>query len=186
MSLWSSRSTALRSRPGGGLERANPLVRLGLELAERDDLPAPSSSGAAVALVLAFEVPAQVLLSGAMRGFGIGVFAVGIILIFRSCKVINFALGELGALCAAVFVRLVVNWHWNFYLALLFTMAGGALLGALLELAIVRRLFRAPRVVLLAPSAPPSCCCSSSSRCPTSRRTARSPPPSRSSGRSTT
>jgi ABC-type branched-subunit amino acid transport system ATPase component/ABC-type branched-subunit amino acid transport system permease subunit len=99
--------------------------------------------------LLAFELPAQVLLSGAMRGFGIGVFAVGIILIYRSCKVINFALGELGALCAAVFVRLVVNWHWNFYAALVFTMAGGALLGALLELAIVRRLFRAPRVILL-------------------------------------
>ena len=40
------------------------------------------------------------------------------ILIYRSCRVINFALGELGALCAALFVRFVVNWHWNFYAAL--------------------------------------------------------------------
>ena len=43
----------------------------------------------------------QVVLSGAMRGLAIGVFAVGIILIYRSNRVFNFALGELGALAAA-------------------------------------------------------------------------------------
>ncbi len=101
------------------------------------------------ATALAFEIPTQVVFSGAMQGLAIGVLAVGVILIFRSSRVINFALGELGALSAAIFVRLVVNWHWNFYLALLLTTASGALLGALLELGLVRRLFRGPRVVLL-------------------------------------
>ena len=67
---------------------------------------------------LAVEVPQQVVLSGAMRGLAIGVLAVGVILIYRSCRVINFALGELGALAAALFVRLTVNWHWDFYAAL--------------------------------------------------------------------
>ncbi|MEO6987628.1 MAG: ATP-binding cassette domain-containing protein, partial [Aquihabitans sp.] len=99
--------------------------------------------------LLAFQVPGQVVLSGATRGLSIGLLAVGIILIYRSCRVINFALGELGALAAAFFVRLVVNWHWNFYLALVVSMAAGALLGALMELLLVRRLSRAPRVVLL-------------------------------------
>lgn len=102
-----------------------------------------------LAPALAFEVPAQVVLSGAMRGLAIGVMAVGVILIYRSCRVINFALGELGALCAALFVRLVVNWHWNFWPALGLVVVAGALLGAALELALVRRLARAPRVVLL-------------------------------------
>ena len=99
--------------------------------------------------LLAVDVPQQVLLSGAMRGLAIGVMAVGVILIYRSCRVINFALGELGALAAAVFVRFVVNWHWNYYAALVVMVAGGALLGALLELGLVRRLAKAPRVVLL-------------------------------------
>ena len=84
-----------------------------------------------------------------MRGLAIGVMAVGMILIYRSCRVINFALGELGALCAALFVRFVVNWHWSFYAALPLMILVGALLGALLELVIVRRLYRAPRVALL-------------------------------------
>lgn len=99
--------------------------------------------------LLAFEAPQQVLLSGAMRGLAIGVLAVGLILVYRSCRVINFALGELGALGAAVFVRLVVNWHWNFWAALVVVVVAGALFGGLLELAVVRRLSRAPRVVLL-------------------------------------
>ena len=98
---------------------------------------------------LAFELPPQVLLSGAMRGLAIGVLAVGVILIYRSCRVVNFALGELGALAAALFVRLTVNWHWNFYAALALTVLAGALVGACLELGLVRRLAKAPRVVLM-------------------------------------
>jgi ABC-type branched-subunit amino acid transport system ATPase component/ABC-type branched-subunit amino acid transport system permease subunit len=101
-----------------------------------------------VSTLLAFEVSAQVVFSGAMRGLVLGVLAVGVILIYRSSKVINFALGELGALGAALLVRLVVNWHWNYELALLVTLAAGALLGAALELGVVRRLSRAPRVVV--------------------------------------
>jgi ABC-type branched-subunit amino acid transport system ATPase component/ABC-type branched-subunit amino acid transport system permease subunit len=102
-----------------------------------------------VSPLLALEVPPQIVLSGAMRGLAIGVLAVGVILVYRSCRVINFALGELGALCAAVFVRLTVNWHWNFYAALVLTVVAGAVLGGLLELALMRRLAKAPRVVLL-------------------------------------
>jgi ABC-type branched-subunit amino acid transport system permease subunit/ABC-type branched-subunit amino acid transport system ATPase component len=105
------------------------------------------ASGAAG--VLAFEAPAQVVLSGAMQGLAIGALAVGVILVYKSCRVINFALGELGALCAALFVRLVVNWHWNFWPALGLMIVSGAVLGASIELAVVRRLAKAPRVVLL-------------------------------------
>jgi ABC-type branched-subunit amino acid transport system ATPase component/ABC-type branched-subunit amino acid transport system permease subunit len=84
-----------------------------------------------------------------MRGLTIGVLAVAVILIYRSSKVINFALGELGALGAALFVRFTVNWRWSYYAALAVVVAAGAVLGALMELAVVRRLFRAPRVILL-------------------------------------
>ena len=101
------------------------------------------------ATILAFDAPNQVLLGGAMRGLAIGVMAVGLILIYRSCRVINFALGELGALVAAVFVRLVINWHWNYWAAFGAAALLGLLAGALLELALVRRLGKGPRVVLL-------------------------------------
>ncbi len=100
---------------------------------------------AGAAATLALEAPAQVLFSGAMRGLAIGVLAVGVILIYRSSRALNFALGELGALGAAVFVRLAVNWHWNYYAALALVVVAGALVGALLELGLVRRLATAPR-----------------------------------------
>ncbi|MCU1399704.1 MAG: transporter related [Acidimicrobiales bacterium] len=97
---------------------------------------------------LAFDAPHQVLLSGALRGLTIGVFAVGIILLYRSSRIINFALGELGALCAAIFVRLTINYHWPFFPALGLTVVVGAILGGLLELALVRRLGKGPKVTL--------------------------------------
>jgi len=99
--------------------------------------------------VAAFAAPQQVLLGGAMRGLAIGVFAVGIILIYRSNRVINFALGELGALAAALFVRLTINYHWNFYPAFVLVAVVGLLLGGLLELALVPRLGKAPKVILM-------------------------------------
>jgi ABC-type branched-subunit amino acid transport system ATPase component/ABC-type branched-subunit amino acid transport system permease subunit len=99
--------------------------------------------------MLAFEVPQQVVLSGAMRGLAFGVLAVGVILIYRSSRVINFALGELGALAAALMARLVVNWNWHYYPALVLTVAVGALLGGVIDVIVVRRLAKSPRVVLL-------------------------------------
>ncbi len=97
---------------------------------------------------IAFDAPHQVLVSGALRGLTIGVFAVGVILLYRSSRIINFALGELGALCAAIFVRLTINYHWNFFPALALTIVAGSILGGLLELALVRRLGKGPKVTL--------------------------------------
>jgi ABC-type branched-subunit amino acid transport system ATPase component/ABC-type branched-subunit amino acid transport system permease subunit len=97
----------------------------------------------------AFDAPRQVLVGGAMQGLAIGVFAVGIILIYRSNKVINFALGELGALAAALFVRLTINYHWNFYPAFALVAVVGLLLGGLLELTLVPRLGKSPKVILM-------------------------------------
>ncbi len=137
-----------RSRDLHG-EGPDPLRRSGRR-ARRARRPRPSRvprSGGVTSL-LGFAVPMQVVLSGAMRGLAIGVFAVGIILIYRSNRVFNFALGELGALAAAIFVRLTVNYHWNFYAALTLTTVAGLLLGGLLELALVPRLRRAPKVIL--------------------------------------
>lgn len=97
---------------------------------------------------LAFDAPQQVLVSGAVRGLTFGVFAVAVILLYRSSRIINFALGELGALCAAILVRLTINYHWNFFAALALSVFVGVLLGGLLELALVSRLGKGPKVTL--------------------------------------
>ena len=56
------------------------------------------------------EVSRQVLFSGAVTGLTYAVMAVGVILIFRSTRVINFAIGEMGAFSAALLYRLVIDW----------------------------------------------------------------------------
>ncbi len=99
--------------------------------------------------MLALDLPRQVLFSGAVTGITYGVMAVGIILIFRSARVVNFAIAEMGGFSAALMYRLVIDWDAPFWLSLVASVAVGSLFGAAIELLVVRRLFTAPRVILL-------------------------------------
>jgi ABC-type branched-subunit amino acid transport system permease subunit/ABC-type branched-subunit amino acid transport system ATPase component len=99
--------------------------------------------------MLAFDISGQVVFSGAVTGVTYGVMAVGVILVFRSTRVINFAIGEMGGFAAALFYRLAVEWSAPFWLSFVACLAVGATVGAVLELLVVRRLFAAPRVILL-------------------------------------
>jgi branched-subunit amino acid ABC-type transport system permease component len=95
-----------------------------------------------------FVVNKQVVFNGLVTGFTYGVLAVGLVLVYRSTRVINFAYGEMGAFGAALLARLVINWDANFYVSFAAVLAVGAIGGAIVELTIVRRLFKAPRVIL--------------------------------------
>lgn len=90
----------------------------------------------------------QVIFNGLVTGMSYGVLAVGLVLVYRSARVINFAQGEMGAFGAALLALLVINWNVPFLVALGAVLVVGAVLGAVLELVVVRRLFRAPRVIL--------------------------------------
>ena len=92
--------------------------------------------------------PNQVLFNGAIAGLVYGVLAVGIVLIYRSSRVINFAYGELAAFSALVMSRFFYNWGWGFFPSLAVAIVAGAALSAIIELTVVRRLFDAPRVIL--------------------------------------
>ena len=100
------------------------------------------------AVTLALEFPRQSIFSGVMQGLTYGVIAIGLILIYRSTQIINFAIVEMGAFAAALLARLVINWGVDYWVALPACVIAGGLLGAGVELVIVRRLFRSPRVVL--------------------------------------
>jgi ABC-type branched-subunit amino acid transport system ATPase component/ABC-type branched-subunit amino acid transport system permease subunit len=99
--------------------------------------------------LLAVDVPAQVVFSGAVTGLTYGVMAVGVILVYRSARIINFAVAAMGGIAAALVARLVVNWELSFWVAFPIGVAVGVLVGALVDLTVVRRLFTAPRVILL-------------------------------------
>jgi ABC-type branched-subunit amino acid transport system ATPase component/ABC-type branched-subunit amino acid transport system permease subunit len=94
-------------------------------------------------------VTSQALVVGALTGLAYAVLAAGLVLVYRATRVINFAHGEIGALGATVLAKIVLDWHWNYFVALAAVLVIGGALGAVIELGVVRRLFQAPRLILL-------------------------------------
>jgi ABC-type branched-subunit amino acid transport system ATPase component/ABC-type branched-subunit amino acid transport system permease subunit len=99
-------------------------------------------------MTLAF-VPTEVVVSGIITGLTYGLMAVGIILVYRSSRVINLALAAMGGLGAAVLARLVINQHLSYWASFAIVGAVGAAVGWLVERVVVRRLFEAPRVIVM-------------------------------------
>ena len=92
--------------------------------------------------------PLGVIVFGGLIGLLYAIVAFGLILIYRANRIINFAQAEIGA-CAALFAVLLIKVHHVPYLAaFVIAMVAAILTGALVELIIVRRFMRAPRLVM--------------------------------------
>ncbi|HVF76534.1 MAG TPA: branched-chain amino acid ABC transporter permease/ATP-binding protein [Acidimicrobiales bacterium] len=100
-----------------------------------------------VSTVLGLEVNAGLLVLGLVTGMTYGILAVGLILVYRSSRVINFAHGEIGAFGAAICSVLVVKAHFPYWIAAVAGVATAAAVGAGAEVVVVRRLAKAPRVM---------------------------------------
>ncbi len=95
------------------------------------------------------NITIEIVVVGAVTGLTYSLLAAGIVLIFRSAHVINLAQGQIGAIAALILSRLVLDHGWNYFVAFAFAILIGAGVGTLVELAVVRRLFSAPRVTVL-------------------------------------
>ncbi len=93
------------------------------------------------------QLPGNVALLGLMTGATYGVLAVGLVLVFRATRIINFAHGEIGAFAAAVLGVVVVEHGVSYWLMFPLALLIGAGTGALTEVAVVRRLRSAPRLM---------------------------------------
>jgi branched-chain amino acid transport system permease protein len=93
-------------------------------------------------------VPNAAFLQAIVHGAVSAMFAIGLVLIYRSSRIVNFAQGMLGVIGATLFLMLVVVEGWNFFLALPVSVAAAALVGAIVEVSLVRRLAKAPRLAL--------------------------------------
>jgi branched-chain amino acid transport system permease protein len=95
-----------------------------------------------------YPAPMGIVLNGALVGGRIALIALGIALVYRANRIVNFAQGDLGALPAVLAVMLVVAWGWSYWLGLAAGLAGAIVLGVLVESLVIRRFFTAPRLVL--------------------------------------
>src|SRR5213596_2205576 len=94
------------------------------------------------------DVGMHTIVVGALTGLTYAVLGAGLVLVYRATKVINFAHGQIGAFGAAILAKLVLDERWNFFAALAVVLVVGGLIGAAVELGVVRRLFNAPRLLL--------------------------------------
>ena len=78
----------------------------------------------------------QLLFTGIGIGSVYALVALGFVLIFRATNVVNFAQGEFSMVAAFLMVVFAVDLQWPYWLSLLLTLGGMALLGALFNLGV--------------------------------------------------
>ncbi len=99
--------------------------------------------------MLASIVTSQLVFDGVVAGLVYGLLACGIVLVYRATRVINFAVGNMGLVGTGLFVLLAVQYGVPYWLAAIAGLLVGTLYGALIHLIVIRRLFDAPRVIVL-------------------------------------
>jgi len=109
--------------------------------------------GVVVALVVLLLATGQraSLVIGLYTGAAYGIVAIGLVLIYKSSGVFNFAQGEFGTV--ALFALYLLDFHMAYWLALLGALVVAGVMGFLTERIVVRPLFDAPRVILLVATA---------------------------------
>ena len=98
--------------------------------------------------LLAFSAPDFVLVQGLFYGLGYGLLALGLVLVYRTNRVLNFAQGQIGVIAAVFLVKLTADFKFNYWFALTLSIGLAAFVGALSEL-VLRRLFNRPRVLVM-------------------------------------
>ncbi|MDP9182818.1 MAG: ATP-binding cassette domain-containing protein, partial [Actinomycetota bacterium] len=129
--------------------------------------PVLRSAAAAALLVLAVEalfgrastgsllgvpfwngVPRGILLNGAVVGTLYGIVALGLVLVHKATRVINFAQAAMGSFPALAGLLLVAGRGWPYWAGALVMLVGAVLVGAFIEWFFLRRLAARPRLVV--------------------------------------
>jgi len=107
----------------------------------------PAIALVAVQLIF-FGVPLGAWLRGVVIGLLTALLAMGMALVYRANRVLNFAQADLGFVPATLAVGLIVFSGLPYLFGLGVGLAAAVVLGAIVELAIIRRFSRSPRLVL--------------------------------------
>ncbi len=105
--------------------------------------PPPGSSDG-----LTVSIPSFVLVQGVITGLGYGLLAMGLVLIYKTNRILNFAQGQLGVVAAVFMVKCFYDFGFNYWFALVLSVVLAGAVGALSEL-LLRRIFNRPRVLVM-------------------------------------
>jgi branched-chain amino acid transport system permease protein len=105
---------------------------------------------AVLAAALPHGAPAGIILAGAVFGGINALVAISIVLVYRANRVINFAAAEFGAVAAVVAIELHIQVHVNYFASIAAGLVLAAVLGAAIEVTILRRFAKSPRLIFAA------------------------------------
>ena len=103
---------------------------------------------AAVKLAPSWRVTLGIYVDGAIHGLILGLIALGLVIVYRANRIINFAAADLGSAPASLAFLLWASVGWNIYLSLTLGLVAAIVLGILVEFLFLRIFFNAPRLIL--------------------------------------
>src|SRR3954467_7654598 len=95
-----------------------------------------------------FHLSPQAMISGVSLGGLYGIIGVGIVLTYRTSRVINFAAAAVGAVPAITAVLLSTADHVSYLLSMPIAIVGGVLFGALTDVLVLRRFKNTSRLIV--------------------------------------
>ncbi|HYZ92143.1 MAG TPA: ABC transporter permease [Actinomycetota bacterium] len=93
-------------------------------------------------------LPLGIIVLGLVFGSLYALIAVGLVLVYRANRVVNFAQAELGVVAAVLAIELVIEYDLNYFVAIATGFAAAALSGMIVDLVVVRVFRNAPRLIL--------------------------------------
>ena len=110
------------------------------------------AAAVAVALVAMVAFPAAYpfgkVAKGVAQGSVTGLLALGLVLVYRTTRVVNFAYGAMGGLGGSIGVLLYLGPGVPWPICIVVSVAAGTLVGVITERVVIRRFSRSPRLVL--------------------------------------
>src|SRR4051794_15945481 len=97
---------------------------------------------------LIFHLSPQAMISGVSLGGLYGIIGVGIVLTYRTSRIINFAAAAVGAVPAITAVLLSTAHHVSYLVTMPIAIVGGVLFGALTEVLVLRRFSHTSRLIV--------------------------------------
>jgi branched-chain amino acid transport system permease protein len=94
------------------------------------------------------KAPVGIVIVGAIIGSVTALLAIGLILIYRANRFINFAYGSMGSLVGVLAIGMHKEHGWNFFLSLGVATVVGVIVGAAIDRLVIRRFANSSRLVL--------------------------------------
>jgi branched-chain amino acid transport system permease protein len=93
-------------------------------------------------------LPFGIIVLGTVFGSLYALLAIGLVLVYRANRVVNFAQAELGSVAAVMTIQFVLVWDMNYFVALLLGFGTAAAIGGFVNVAVIQRFRNAPRLIL--------------------------------------